>query len=354
MAAEERRDALEERLFGGALGMMDLHMVYLGDRLGLYRALAEGAATPAELAAATGTDERYLREWLEQQAVSELLEEEDGRFRLPPGHDEVLAHSGSLHDLAPFARMMVGIVRTFPEVVEAFRTGGGVPYERFDADFSEGQGDMNGAMFDTLLASEWLPAVADVDERLRSQPPPRVADVACGTGRSTIAMARAYPDARVDGVDLDEYSIEVATRNLAAADGDLAERVSFAVRDAADPGLAGRYDLVTIFEAVHDLSRPVEVLGAARGMLAEGGTLLVADERVADEFHAPGDEIERLMYGYSVLHCLPVGRAEQPSAATGTVMRTSTLRRYAEDAGFREVDVLPIENEFWRFYRLRP
>jgi 2-polyprenyl-3-methyl-5-hydroxy-6-metoxy-1,4-benzoquinol methylase len=352
--SDERRDALEERLFGSVLGMMDLHAIYLGDRLGLYRALADGAGTPQEVAAATGTDPRYVREWLEHQAVAGLIEAGDGRFNLPAGHDEVLLHSNSLHSFAPFARMVVGMVRTVPDVLEAFRTGAGVPYERYDADFCDGQGDMNGAMFDSLLGSEWLPAIPELDARLRAQPPARVADVACGTGRSAIAIARAYPDARVDGIDLDRHSIETAARNLAAADGDLAERVTFEVRDAADPGLAGRYDLVTIFEAVHDLSRPVEVLSAVRGLLAEGGTVLVADERVADEFRAPADETERLMYAYSVLHCLPVGMAEQPSAATGTVMRTDTFRRYAHDAGFGGVDVLPIENDFWRFYRLRP
>jgi 2-polyprenyl-3-methyl-5-hydroxy-6-metoxy-1,4-benzoquinol methylase len=182
----------------------------------------------------------------------------------------------------------------------------------------------------------------------------RVADVACGTGRSALAIARAYPEVRVDGLDLDEHSIEVAQDHRAAADPEVAERVSFAVRDAADPGFAGRYDLVTVFEAVHDLSKPVEVLGAVRGLLAEGGRALIMDERVADEFTAPGDEVEQVMYGFSVLHCLPVGMAEQPSAATGTVMRPDTLRRYATEAGFAEVEVLPVEHDFWRFYLLRP
>jgi hypothetical protein len=126
------------------------------------------------------------------------------------------------------------------------------------------------------------------------------------------------------------------------------------VRDAADPGIAGRYDLVTIFEAVHDMARPVEALRSVRGLLADGGTAIVADERVADVFTAPGDDVERLMYGWSVLHCLPVGMAEQPSAATGTAMRASTFETYAREAGFSRVEVLPIENDFWRFYRLHP
>lgn len=130
--------------------------------------------------------------------------------------------------------------------------------------------------------------------------------------------------------------------------------MSFAVRDAADPELEAGYDLVTVFEAIHDLSRPVEVLSAIRALVAPGGCVIVADERVAETFTAPGDEIERLMYGYSVVHCLPVGMAEQPSAATGTAMRPDTLSAYALAAGYTDLDVLPIENDFWRFYRLNP
>ncbi len=114
------------------------------------------------------------------------------------------------------------------------------------------------------------------------------------------------------------------------------------------------YDLVTIFEAVHDMSRPVEVLAAARALLAPGGTVLVADERVAEAFTAPGDEVERLMYGFSVLYCLVNSRVDRPSAATGTVMRPDTLRRYASEAGFTSVTVLPIEHDTFRFYRLDP
>jgi ubiquinone/menaquinone biosynthesis C-methylase UbiE len=247
---------------------------------------------------------------------------------------------------------MVGIVRPIPAVLEAFRSGGGVPYAAFDADFCEGQGEMNRAQFVNLLGSEWLPAVPEVHARLGDDPPARVADVACGTGWSSLALAAAYPKVRVDGFDLDGYSIELARRNLAGTD--LADRVSFEVRDAADPVSQGGYDLVTVFEAIHDMSAPVDALRAMRGLLVEGGSVIVADERVADSFTAPGDEVERLMYGWSVLHCLPVGMAEQPSAATGTAMRPDTLREYARAAGFRDVEVLPIENDFWRFYRLRP
>ena len=350
MAAADRRDALVERLFEAVLGFNDLHAVYLGDRLGLYRALADGAATSAEVAAATATDERYVREWLEHQAVTGILEAESGRFRLPPGHDEVLLDRDSVNYMAAFARMMVGMAEPLPKVLDAFRTGAGVPYADFPPDFVEGQGDMNRTQFINLLTSEWLPALPDVDARLRADPPARIADVACGTGWSSIAIARGYANVRVDGIDLDPASIDLA--RAAAEQEDLSDRVDFQVRDAADPELADRYDLVTVFEAIHDMARPVEALRAIRALLAPGGVALIADERVAEEFTAPGDEIERVMYGWSILHCLPVGREQQPSAETGTVMRISTFTRYAKEAGFDRVEVVPIEHDFWRFYRL--
>jgi SAM-dependent methyltransferase len=350
----EARDALVERLFEAVLGFNDVYAVYMGDRLGLYEALGAGAATPAEVAAAVGCDERYVREWLEHQAVGGILAVDDGderRYRLPPGHDEVLLDRDSLNYMAAFARMMVGMARPMPQVLEAFRSGRGVPYADYPDDFLVGQGDMNRVQYVNLLASEWLPALPDVDERLRAGGA-RVADVACGTGWSSIAIAKGYPGVHVDGFDLDPQSIMLA-RSAAAAEG-LGERVDFQVRDAADPALAHRYDLVTVFEAIHDLAKPVEALAAIRDLLAEGGVALVADEKVADEFTAPGDDVERVMYGWSILHCLPVGRFEQPSAETGTAMRLSIFRGYAEEAGFGSVEVVPIEHDFWRFYRLAP
>ncbi len=359
-SASDRRDALADRLFQSILGMIDVYAVHVGDRLGLYRALAAVPMTPRDLAAATATDERYVREWLEQQAVSGVLAvdepaapEAERRYRLPAGHAEVLTDEDSLACMTPFARMMVGMVRPLPAVLDGFRTGAGVAYADYDADFCEGQGRMNRAMFVNLLGSAWLPQVPDVHRRLQDQPPARVADVACGTGWSSIALARAYPSIVVDGYDLDERSIALARANAAAAGLD--DRVRFAVRDAAQLGAAdGGYDLVTVFEAIHDLARPVEALRALRRLVGERGTVIVADERVAETFTAPGDDVERVMYGFSILHCLPVGRAEQPSAATGTALRPARMREYATAAGFGTVTVLGIEHDFWRFYRLDP
>ena len=356
----QQRDAFVERLLQATSGVFDIFTVHLGDRLGFYRALAErGAQTAAALASYTGTQERYAREWLEQQAVAGILEveavesgPERRRFRLPPAHAEVLVDRDSLNYLAPLAQLVVGAVRPLDSLLNAYRQGGGVPYAAYGADLREGQANMNRAMFLQQLGSEWLPAIPDVHAKLQALPPARVADIGCGAGWSSIGIAQSYPNALVDGFDLDAPSIELARAN--AREAGLAERVSFHVRDAGDPKLAGRYDLVTAFECLHDMSQPVAALRVMRHLASESGVVLIVDERVGDSFMQGDNEVEWMMYGWSVLHCLPVGMADEPSAQTGTVMRPATLRRYASEAGFGDVEVLPIDNFFFRFYRLNP
>jgi 2-polyprenyl-3-methyl-5-hydroxy-6-metoxy-1,4-benzoquinol methylase len=357
----DRRDALVESIFRATIGSLELMHLYLGDRLGLYARLAEvDSASPAELAKLAGIAERYAREWLEQQAVAGVLDVAEEtrdphtrRYRLPAGADEVLLQAESVNLLAPLAPMVVGIAQAMPQVIEAFRSGGGVPYGAYGADVRTGIARLNRPMFVNQLAAEWIPALPDIEARLRrSDPAPHIADLGCGTGWSTIALARAYPAATVDGIDLDEASIDAARRN--ATEAGLAERVNFARRDASDPSLAGRYDLVTLFETLHDMAHPVESLGAARTMLAPGGAVLVADERVGETFTAPGDDLERFNYGWSAVHCLAVALTEPDAAGTGTVIRPDTVGTYAQDAGFSRVTVLPIEHDFWRFYRLDP
>ena len=232
-----QRDAFAERLFGAALGAYELMTVHLGDRLGYYRALAEhGESTSAELAAATGTAERYTREWLEQQAVAGILEVDDvgadpaeRRFSLPAGHAEVLSDRDSLAHVTPLARFGVVFAHVLPAVEEAFRSGGGVSWEDFGELGREAQGDANRPVFSNLLGAAWLPSIEDVHERLVADPPARVADVACGAGWSSIAIARAYPKVTVDGLDLDEASVELARTNLAGTGSRTGSRSSTAM-----------------------------------------------------------------------------------------------------------------------------
>jgi SAM-dependent methyltransferase len=353
--AVDRADALHERLFANALGALELYTIYLGERLGLYQSLAEsGAATSSELAARTGTTERYVREWLEHHAASGLLVVDDPRaeplarrYWLQPEHIPVLANPDDVRYEAYTGVEIVRAGRWLPQLVEAFRAGNAPPPPPWEP---EGRADANRTRFINLLGTKWLPAIVDVDARLRAQPPARVVDVACGTGWSSIAMTQAYPNIEVHGVDLDSDAIKAARRNAELAG--VADRVRFSVTDAAELGGAGGCDLVTIFEALHDMSRPVDALSAARQMLTEDGTLLVADGLVADEFKVPASPRERTEYGWSVVSCLPGAMGDPQTAATGAVMRPSVLRQYALQAGFSEVEVLPIQTDYWRFYRL--
>jgi SAM-dependent methyltransferase len=351
----DRTDALGERLFNNAVGALELYTIYLGERLGLYRALAEGgAATSSQLAVRTGTSERYVREWLEHHAASELLVVDDPRaeplarrYWLPPEHIPVLANRDDVRYEACTGVDIVRAGRWLPQLVEAFRVGNAPPPLSWEP---EGRAEPNRARFINLLGTEWLPAIVDLDMRLRAEPPARVLDVACGTGWSSIALAQAYPNIHVDGLDLDHDAIGAARRNAERAG--TADRVRFSVADAADLGTAGGYDLVTIFEALHDMARPVDALSAARRVLAGDGTVLVVDGLVAEEFTVPASPRERTEYGWSVVSCLPGAMGDPQTAATGAVMRPSMLHQYALQAGFGAVEVLPIHTDYWRFYRL--
>ena len=357
---ETRRDQLVQRILRSTGGAFDIFTLYIGDRLGFYADLAaNGPSTAAEVAARTGTHERYVREWLEQQTVTGMLDVDDEAapaasrsFVLPPGHAEVLTDRDSLNYIAPLARLVAGAVRPLHQLLKAYRTGGGVPYRLYGPDMFEGQAGINRAMFLRQLGAEWLPSIPDLHRRLISDPPARVADIGCGAGWSSVGMARSYPKLRVDGFDLDEPSVALARANVIEAG--LEERVRIHRQNAGDPSLRGSYDLVTAFECVHDMADPVGALRTMLHLAGEAGSVIVMDERVGDRFTARGNDVEWMMYGWSVLHCLPVGKAEEPSAGTGTVMRPETLRRYAEEAGFCEVEILPIDNFFFRFYRLRP
>lgn len=358
---KEKTESFVERLFEAALGAVDMVSVYVGDHLGLYKALDDaGALNPTGLASRAGIDARYAREWLEQQAVSGILEVEDPakqqderRYSLPPAHAEALLDLDSMYSIAPLGRAFVAAIAAISKVVEAFRTGGGVPWSAYGRDMIESQGDFNRPWILNLLGTEYLPAIKDVHARLQADQAARVADVACGVGWASVAIARAYPNVRVDGFDPDESSIEIARRLASEAGVD--DRVRFEVRDGSTIGNEGPFDLAIVIESIHDLSRPVEVLSSIRESLAPDGTLIVADENVGESFNAPGDAVERLMYGFSFLVCLPSGLSEQPSAATGTVMRPDTLRRYAKEAGFNSVEILDqIQHDFLRFYRLEP
>lgn len=348
-------ETFAEQLFAATLGTMELTTTYLGRRLGLYESLRGTPSTSVELAKAAGVDERYVREWLEQQTVAGTLSVDDAglapdarRFTLAEERAVVLldeehpAYSGALADvLGP-------ITLTVEQLIGAFRTGAGVPYAAYG--LHDMQAGFTRPMFANSLVAEWLPALPEVHARLVAGEPVRIADFGCGEGWAAIYLAEAYPQAVVHGFDLDDVSIAEARRHAVARG--VADRVAFEVQDVTDPSFQGRYDLVLATEVIHDLADPIDALAAMRRMTSDGGSVLIIDENAAEHFEATGDEVQRLLYGFSVLHCLPAGRTHEHSAATGTVMRPATFDRYARAAGFATVDVLPIEHPVFRFYRL--
>lgn len=352
---DQQVEAFADSLFATALATAELTVAHLGRRLGIYAALrGQSGLSSAEVAARVGVDERYVREWLEHQAVAGVVTVDDPshpaderRYALPEAHaialldEEHPAYVGALADIPPI------IARTLDQVTAAFRTGAGVPFAAYA--LHDMQAGFTRPMFANSLTTEWLPALADVHARLEAGEPLRIADLGCGEGWAGIYIANAYPHVRVDGFDLDDVSIAAARRH--AADRGVAERVRFEVRDVTDASLSGCYDLAIACEVIHDLADPVGALAAMRRLTGDGGTVLIIDEKAAETFEPSGDPIERLLYGFSILHCLPAGRDAEASAATGTVMRPSVFAAYASEAGFSSVDELPVDHPMFRFYR---
>jgi SAM-dependent methyltransferase len=350
----ETADALVERIFEASLATFDIFAIYLGDRLGYYSTLCDhGPMTSQQLADQSNTHERYTREWLELQAVSGIITVDTAGagpalFSIPSGHAEALTHELSLSYIAPLARMISVAGFQLPSVVEAHRKGGGVSWDAFGSEMRESQGDMNRPAFANLLTQEWFAGVPELDAKLSAGG--RVADIGCGFGWTSIALAAGYPNTTVDGFDLDSPSIDAAKAN--ASEAGVADRAVFHLVDAGDPMVEGNYDVVAAFECIHDMSDPVSALGTMRRLVADDGVVVVMDERVGDHFDPDADEVEQLMYGFSNFICLPDGLSTDGSVGTGTVMRPDTLRKYAQEACFTDIEVLPIEADFWRFYKL--
>ena len=221
-------------------------------------------------------------------------------------------------------------------------------WQQLGEDAREGQADMNRPWFDKL------PSVfAEVDHlhRVLSAPGARIADVGMGAGWSSIALAQAYPNLRVEGFDVDEPSVQLARANAESAG--VADRVQFHLAGGDALEKHGPFDAAFAFECIHDMSQPIDVLRAMRRAVSEDGLVIIMDEAVGERFGVPGAELDAVMYAFSLFVCLPDGMSHQPSVATGTVMRPDTLRDYAQAAGFEDLTILPIEDfGFFRFYEL--
>lgn len=361
------REAFADTVFQAVLGAQLVQTAYLGYKLGWYQALAENTRedglTPLELAAATNSSGRYAREWLEQQTVSGWIQccnpkEEDPdarRFDLPEAHAEVLTNTLDMDYMMPFPVIQAAWGKEIDKLVDAYKNNTGVSWEEMSLDVKEQQAASNRPFF-----LQGLPKLLEehLDEKLVERlktTDAKVADIGIGYGWSSIGVAKHFPCVTVDGYDLDEASTQVARKNIAIEELD--SRVTAHCKDAARVIMGNAfepYDLVMALECIHDLNDPISVLKTMRLLSGENGTVIVMDERVAVDFSQAMDNnpVEQAMYGFSCLCCLADGKSRPNSVETGTVMRPKIFRMYAQQAGFREIEILPIEHAFFRFYKL--
>lgn len=349
MTSEDLADRIVQDINGGLSSMT----LYLGYRLGLLETLGEGGPmTSVELAKRTGFSERYLREWLSAMAAGRYLSHEptSDRFALPPEHAPILLDRDNPAYTIPFVGFTTGVAAALPALLEAFKTGSGVPYAAYGSGFVEAQGLQSRVLFLTELADRWIGAMPDVRDRLAAGG--RALDVGCGIGWAAIALARGFPKATIDAVDPDATSLMEARRNV-EAEG-VSDRVILHGSTIEEAPIEGPYDLVTAFEVVHDLSYPVKGLRKMRELASPGGTVLIVDEAVGETVEENTNFMGHLFYNFSVLHCLPQSMTVPDSAATGTVMSQFKLTEYAKQAGFSSVAVLPVDHPMFRLYRLTP
>jgi SAM-dependent methyltransferase len=325
-----------EAFMGQALGDLGAAisglMVYLGDQLGLYKAMAgAGPVTPSALAAKTATDERYVREWLNNQAAGGYVayDAASRTYELLPEQALALADEDSP---AFLPGGFTGIVAAYVDAdtfVDAFRTGRGVPWHEHDGRLFLGTERLFRPGYKGSLVSEWIPKLDGVEDRLRSGAV--AADIGCGHGASTILLAQAYPNSRFVGYDYHAASIETARQR--AAEAGVADRARFEVASAKDYPQDG-YDLVTFFDCLHDMGDPVGAAVHARRALADNGTVMLIEPFAGDRPEDNHNPVGRAFYGFSTVVCTMASRAQEVGLALGAQAGEARLREIFEQAGF--------------------
>ncbi|MEV0778269.1 class I SAM-dependent methyltransferase [Streptomyces sp. NPDC050428] len=321
-----------QRVIGDAAAAVRGLTVALGERLGLYRALAEhGPLTPARLAELTGITERYAEEWLHAQLSVEYVERHPsaGTYTLPPEHAPVLADPHAVTYAAGFFTALKALYATEDLLVDAYRTGDGVGWAEHDAALDTGMGSFFEPTYQHRLLPDWLPALHGVTEKLATGG--RVADVGCGVGHTTLLLAQAYPRTTVYGFDYSEEAIAIA-RQL-ADDVGLSDRVVFETAPADGYPGAG-YDLVTFFNCLHDMGDPVAAAEHVHKSLDPDGTWMLVESNVSPADIDTGTPAARMFMALSAVMCLPVAVAQRGPHALGNHSGESAFRAIAREAGF--------------------
>jgi SAM-dependent methyltransferase len=338
--------------FAGDLGAaVAAGNVVLGDRLGLYRALNSGGpATGAELAARTGTDARYVSEWLAGQAAGGYVcyDQDTGRYSLTPEQAFALADPNSPVNVPGAFTLALGALAAVPAITEAFRTGTGLGWHEQHNDVIVGCEQFFRPGYATYLVQDWLPALDGVTAKLERGG--RVADVGCGLGASTVLLAQAYPHAQLTGSDYHQGSLELARKR--AADAGVTDRVSFETASAQTFSGEG-YDLVTTFDCLHDMGDPAAAARHIRQALAADGSWLIVEPMAGDTVQDNLNPVGRVYYGFSTLLCLPNALSQPGGTALGAQAGEAAIRDVVLGAGFSRFR-RAAETPFNLVYEARP
>jgi SAM-dependent methyltransferase len=306
-------------------------MVVIGEKLGLYKALAAGPTTPEELAAKTGTDERYLREWLSSQAAGGYISYDGmtNKFSLTEEQAFTLAHEDSPAYLPGAFELALGSLAAVPRIAESFRTGAGMGWHEHADGVFHGCEKFFRPGYAANLVSSWIPSLTDVKQKLEAGA--RVADVGCGKGASTLLMAKAFPKSRFFGFDYHDQSIEAA-RESARRQG-VGDCVSFAVSKAKDfPGR--EYDFVAVFDCLHDMGDPIGAAAHVRQSLGKDGTWMIVEPFANDELKDNLNPVGRVYYSFSTLLCTPCSRSQEVGLCLGAQAGEKRIRDVVTTAGF--------------------
>jgi 2-polyprenyl-3-methyl-5-hydroxy-6-metoxy-1,4-benzoquinol methylase len=349
---QAKMEAFVHKVFGDTSAALTTTLAVLGDRLGLFKALAaHGPATSGELATRTGIHERYAREWLGGMASAGYLEYEPAsqRFTLPPEHAPVLAQERGPVFFGGVYQMMTGMNGVLDQLTAAFRAGGGVPQSAYTEDMWDGMERFTINWFENLLTQQWLPAMPDVQAKLERGA--QVADIGCGRGQALMKLAQAFPNSRYIGYDVFGPTVERATANAHAAG--VADRVRFVQRNVSQ-GLPEQYDVITTFDVVHDAVDPVGLLRAIRQGLRADGVYVCLDVNCSDKLEENQGPLGAMFHGFSVLYCMTTSLAGGGMGLGTLGFHEPKVRELCTAAGFQSVRRVPLDNPFNNLYEIRP
>ena len=339
------------KVVGDLASALNTPLIYIGDRLGIFKAMADGQPVNSEeLAQKTGLTERYLREWMKSMIAAEYLtyNPDTRRASLSPEHALVLSQDGSPVFVMGIAQMIPDHYSIIPKITEAFRKGGGVPYSDYTHDTFEGTERLFETGYNNFLASTWIPAMPDVLKKLQTGA--KVADVGCGRGKALLALAKAFPKSKYVGYD--NYGPNIAYGNALAGKEGVADRLRFEERSANLLPQSADFDLVMTCDCLHDMVSPETCARSIYGALKQDGTWFCIEPNMRDNVEENINPLGKLFYSVSTLQCMTCSLA-YGGAGYGAGMGEGNIRRVSQLAGFGRFKKLAIENPFNQFFEVK-